>query len=78
MAKKFDYNKRADECSLYAAVAKNDRAREVWAKMEKYWRKRAAAGADVPLVPTQPAKPDTSEQRDRAKPSAKPKPQRVR
>ena len=48
-----DFSKRADECALHAATAHNDRAREVWAKMEQYWRKRAA-GAEAPLVPDQP------------------------
>ena len=55
MAKKadIDFSKRADDCALHAATALNDRAREVWAKMEKYWRKRAA-GSEAPLVPAQP------------------------
>lgn len=57
MAKDPDFDKRADECALHAATAHNDRAREVWAKMEQYWRKRAG-GAEIPLVPAQPAKPD--------------------
>jgi hypothetical protein len=47
-----DFTKRADDCALHAATAHNDRAREVWAKMEQYWRKRAA-GAEAPLVPAQ-------------------------
>jgi hypothetical protein len=55
--KDIDFSKRADECSLHAATAHNDRAREVWAKMEQYWRKRAA-GADAPLVPDQPQNQD--------------------
>jgi hypothetical protein len=50
-----DFRKRADECALHATTAQNERAREVWAKMEQYWRKRAA-GAEVPLVPAQPTK----------------------
>jgi hypothetical protein len=54
-SKDIDFSKRADECSLHAATAQNDRAREVWAKMEQYWRKRAA-GSEAPLVPAQPAK----------------------
>ena len=45
-----DFRKRADDCAIYAATAHNERAREVWAKMEQYWRKRAA-GAEAPLVP---------------------------
>jgi len=49
-----DFEKRADECALHAATAHNDRAREVWAKMEQYWRRRAA-GAEAPLVPAHPA-----------------------
>ena len=49
-----DFSKRADECALHAATAHNDRAREVWAKMDQYWRKRAL-GAEAPLVPGQPA-----------------------
>jgi hypothetical protein len=53
MREPLDFNKRADECSLHAATAQNDRAREVWAKMEQYWRKRAA---ETPLVPEQPVK----------------------
>jgi hypothetical protein len=57
VAKQFDFNKRADECALHAATARNDRAREVWVKMEQYWRKRAA-GAEAPLVPNQPTKRD--------------------
>ena len=48
-----DFRKRADECALHAATAQNDRAREVWAKMEQYWRKRSA---EAPLVPEHPAK----------------------
>jgi hypothetical protein len=52
-----DFRKRADECALHAATAHNDRAREVWAKMELYWRQRAA-GAEAPLVPELPAKQD--------------------
>ena len=52
-----DFEKRADECALHAATALNDRAREVWAKMEQYWRKRAA-GAEAPLVPAQPVESD--------------------
>jgi len=50
-----DFQKRADECALYAETALNERAREIWAKMEQYWRKRAA-GAEAPLVPAQPIK----------------------
>jgi len=49
-----DFSKRADECALHAATAHNDRAREVWTKMEQYWRRRAA-GAEAPLVPSQTA-----------------------
>jgi len=52
-----DFNKCADDCALHAATALNDRAREVWAKMEQYWRKRAA-GVEAPLVPDQPVKQD--------------------
>jgi hypothetical protein len=55
--KDIDFSKRADDCALHAATAHNDRAREVWAKMEKYWRKRAA-GAEAPLVPAQSAAQD--------------------
>jgi len=47
-----DFKQRADECALHAAMAHNERAREVWARMEQYWRKRA--GAEVPLVPELP------------------------
>ena len=54
MARELNFSERADECALHAATAQNERAREVWAKMEQYWRKRA--GAEVPLVPDQPAK----------------------
>jgi hypothetical protein len=54
-SKDIDFSKRADECALHAATAQNDRAREVWAKMEQYWRKRAA-GSEAPLVPAQPTK----------------------
>jgi hypothetical protein len=50
-----DFSKRADECLLHSATAQNDVAREVWAKMEQYWRKRAA-GSEAPLVPAQPVK----------------------
>ena len=58
MAKKdMDFSKRADECALHAATAHNEQAREVWAKMEQYWRKRAAAGVEAPLVPEQPKWP---------------------
>jgi len=48
-----DFSKRADECALHATTAHNDRAREVWVKMEQYWRKRAE-GVEAPLVPDQP------------------------
>jgi len=62
MAKQFDYLKRADECALHAATAQNDRAREVWAKMEQYWRKRAV-GAEAPLAPDQIAKREREQTR---------------
>jgi hypothetical protein len=48
MAKTFDYRKRADECSLRAATASNDQAREVWREMESYWRKRLEATGSRP------------------------------
>jgi hypothetical protein len=51
--KDMDFTQRADECALHAATAHNERAREVWAKMEQYWRKRAAS-TDAPLVPNHP------------------------
>jgi hypothetical protein len=51
--KDIDFAKRADDCAMHAATAHNDRAREVWTKMEQYWRKRAA-GVEAPLVPDQP------------------------
>jgi hypothetical protein len=51
--KDIDFAKRADDCALHAATAPNDRAREVWTKMEQYWRKRAA-GVEAPLVPDHP------------------------
>ena len=54
MNKDIDFTKRADECALHGATAHNDRARDVWAKMEQYWRRRAA-GAEAPLVPADPA-----------------------
>ncbi|MBX9778256.1 MAG: hypothetical protein K2Y71_28060 [Xanthobacteraceae bacterium] len=50
--KDIDFSRRADDCALHGATAHNDRARDVWAKMEQYWRKRAA-GAQAPLVPAQ-------------------------
>ena len=53
MNKDIDFTKRADECALHGATAHNDRARDVWAKMEQYWRRRAA-GAEAPLVPADP------------------------
>lgn len=56
-SKDTDFAKCADECALHAAAAQNDRAREVWTKMEQYWRKRAA-GAEAPLVPVQSAAQD--------------------
>ena len=49
-----DFSRHADECALHAATAHNDHARQVWKKMEQYWRKRAA-GMDAPLVPDQSA-----------------------
>ncbi|MGH6768086.1 MAG: hypothetical protein ACRECO_03580 [Xanthobacteraceae bacterium] len=55
MAKTFDYRERADECALHAATAANDRAREVWGEMERYWRKRAQE-VEAPLVPAQSPK----------------------
>ena len=51
--KDIDFGKRADECAHHAATAHNDRAREVWTKMEQYWRQRAG-GVEAPLVPDQP------------------------
>jgi hypothetical protein len=51
--KDIDFAKRAEECASYGATAHNDRAREVWAKMEQYWRRRAE-GAAAPLVPVHP------------------------
>lgn len=55
-SKDTDFRKRADECALHATMAQNDRARDVWTKMEQYWRKRAT-GAEAPLVPdAHPAK----------------------
>jgi hypothetical protein len=51
--KQSDYTKRADECALHAMTAHNERARDVWAKMEQYWRKRAAS-TEAPLVPDHP------------------------
>lgn len=59
-----DFSKRADECALYGATAHNDRAREVWAKMEQYWRRRAA-GAEAPLVPADPVAAMSSPERVR-------------
>jgi hypothetical protein len=56
MARELNFSERADQCALHAATAQNERAREVWAKMEQYWRKRA--GAKVPLVPDQPTTRD--------------------
>jgi hypothetical protein len=56
MRKKFDFKERADECALRAATARNDRAREVWVKMEEYWRRRAA-NSEATLVPKQPRGP---------------------
>ena len=52
-SKDIDFAQRAEECAMYGATAHNDRAREVWAKMEQYWRKRAE-GAEAPLVPAHP------------------------
>lgn len=52
MNKDIDFTQRADECALHGATAHSDRARDVWAKMEQYWRRRAA-GAEAPLVPSQ-------------------------
>jgi hypothetical protein len=54
--KDIDFSRRADECAQHAATAHNDRARDVWTKMEQYWRKRAA-GAEAPLVPA-PGEPE--------------------
>ncbi len=39
--KDIDFGKRADDCALHGATTTTI-AREVWAKMEQYWRKRAA------------------------------------
>ncbi len=41
MSDKHDYQKRAVDCAARAALAANDKTREVWREMEKYWRKRA-------------------------------------
>jgi hypothetical protein len=38
--KTFDYVHHAAECSVQAAISSNDQAREVWRKMEAFWRKR--------------------------------------
>jgi hypothetical protein len=48
-SKDTDFLKHADECALHAAAAQSDHARDVWTKIEQYWRKRAA-GAEAPLV----------------------------
>ncbi len=62
--KTFDYQKRADECASWARSAVNDQARDVFAKMEGYWRKRARdkgasntadKGAEATLVPEKPS-----------------------
>jgi hypothetical protein len=47
-----DFTKRAADCAVHAASAQNARAREVWAQMAQYWRRRAA-GVEAPLVPAQ-------------------------
>lgn len=52
---RIDFRERAEECARHATTALNERAREVWAKMEQYWRRRAA-GIEAPLVPVQPPK----------------------
>jgi hypothetical protein len=41
MGKSSDYQKHADECSLMAVSAANEKARLVWREMENYWRRRA-------------------------------------
>ena len=56
-AKDIDFSRRADECALHAATAHNDRARDVWTKMEQYWRRRAL-GSEAPLVPSQTPSPE--------------------
>ena len=52
MTAKLVYQKRAVDCAARAASAKTDKARDVWHRMEKYWRRRADE-CDVPLVPEQ-------------------------
>jgi hypothetical protein len=61
--KVLDYQKRAEECASWAQSAVNVQARDVFAKMEAYWRKRAkmeqtaggtADKAEAPLVPDKP------------------------
>ena len=34
-SKDTDFRKRADECALHATMAQNDRARDMWTKMEQ-------------------------------------------
>jgi hypothetical protein len=60
--KVLDYQKRAEECASWAQSAVNVQARDVFAKMETYWRKRAKSmegatadkAAEAPLVPDKP------------------------
>jgi hypothetical protein len=39
----FDYVHHAAECSVQAAIASNEQVREMWRKMEAFWRKRIEA-----------------------------------
>jgi hypothetical protein len=54
--KTFDYVHHAAECSVQGAVASNEQVRELWKKMEVFWRKRIEA--TMPAQPRSSATPD--------------------
>jgi hypothetical protein len=53
----FDYQERISECARWAEKAANDRAREVWKEMERFWRQRAIWAYLQPDTPLQPGTP---------------------
>jgi hypothetical protein len=47
----FDYQQRMSECAQWAEHAANDKAKEVWKEMERFWRQRAICAYLKPETP---------------------------
>jgi hypothetical protein len=50
----FDYQERISTCAQWAERASNDRAKEVWKEMERFWRQRAIWAYLQPQTPLDP------------------------